>query len=181
MNEKILFVDDDKELVALIKTVLESAGYKFGCAYNGQEALDILLKEKFDLVLLDLEMPIMNGEQFLKEVKKHPELSGIRIQVMSYVMREIKGLGPDDAKFVMPDIAKKAFKEANDLEKCRMTEKDWVTFIKEWNNDLTSKHYSQDKVGKYVLKIVENALEGTQKGKVQWSNFFNKHPDPSES
>lgn len=73
----ILVVEDDKDLNAAYKIILERAGHKVESAFNGQEALERLKRFKPDLILLDLLMPIMGGLEFLQhyELKqKHPDV-----------------------------------------------------------------------------------------------------------
>ena len=61
MAKKILVVDDEVQLVELIKMRLEASRYKVITAYDGQEALDKAKKEKPDLIILDLMLPKMDG------------------------------------------------------------------------------------------------------------------------
>ena len=70
MNKKILIVDDEKNIRTTISAYLLSLGYKIEIAVNGQEALDKLKDSKYDLILLDIKMHIMNGIQVLKEMRK---------------------------------------------------------------------------------------------------------------
>lgn len=69
-KQTILIVDDDRKLVQLLKeTILnEENGYEVRTAYNGKEALNVIKKEKVDLVLLDISMPVMSGIQVLTEL-----------------------------------------------------------------------------------------------------------------
>ena len=57
----ILVVDDDREIVRSLGKLLELEGYRVKKAYNGMEALDILMTEQIHLILLDVMMPKMNG------------------------------------------------------------------------------------------------------------------------
>jgi DNA-binding response OmpR family regulator len=68
--KKILLVEDDTFLVDLYVTKLEESGFKVEAARDGQEALDIVEKKKFDLIILDLLMPNMNGWDFLKNMRE---------------------------------------------------------------------------------------------------------------
>lgn len=61
MSKKILVVDDETQLVEMVKIRLEAAGYMVVCAYDGQEALEKAKKEKPDLIILDLMLPKMDG------------------------------------------------------------------------------------------------------------------------
>jgi DNA-binding NtrC family response regulator len=70
MNKRILIVDDEKNIRTTLSAYLISLGYEQGIAVNGQEALDKLKDSKYDLVLLDIKMPVMDGIQVLKEVRR---------------------------------------------------------------------------------------------------------------
>ena len=67
---KILLVDDEEHIRLLFKEELEEEGYEIDLASNGFEALDKLRHEGFDLVVLDIKMPGMDGIQTLNEIKK---------------------------------------------------------------------------------------------------------------
>ncbi len=69
MSKKILVVDDDPNVVKLVKSRLEANNYEVATASNGEEAL-VRVKEKApDLIILDIVMPKMDGYTFLKELK----------------------------------------------------------------------------------------------------------------
>lgn len=72
----ILVVEDDKDLNAAYKVILESEKHRVKTAYNGQEALEILEGYTPDLILLDLLMPIMGGLELLEkyDLKDHPKV-----------------------------------------------------------------------------------------------------------
>jgi DNA-binding NtrC family response regulator len=70
MNKKILIVDDEKNIRTTISAYLLSLGYELEMAVNGQEALDKLKDFRYDLVLLDIKMHIMNGIQVLEEMER---------------------------------------------------------------------------------------------------------------
>ena len=59
--ERILVVDDDKEIVRLVRAYLEQAGYQVLTAYDGRDAWRILQVERPDLLVLDLMMPEIDG------------------------------------------------------------------------------------------------------------------------
>ncbi len=85
-TSSVLIVEDCEDLRELEASLLESSGYIVNCASNGKEALELL--EKIDrpcLVLLDLMMPVMNGHQFLNEVKNNQKLAPIPILIVSAV------------------------------------------------------------------------------------------------
>lgn len=70
--KSILVVEDDMTIHNLIKEILENEQYKVFNAYSGTEALMIIEKEKIDLILLDLMLPGLNGEEIVKKIKDIP-------------------------------------------------------------------------------------------------------------
>ena len=70
--KKILIVEDNIDIHNLIKEILENKKYKVIDSYSGTEAFMVLEKEKIDLILLDLMLPGLNGEEIIKKVKEIP-------------------------------------------------------------------------------------------------------------
>ena len=66
---KVLIVDDEPDLLLMLRMLLQSVGYDTGLAADGQDALDRIRKEHFDLVLLDVLMPVLDGWQVLEALK----------------------------------------------------------------------------------------------------------------
>ncbi len=71
MKFSILIADDEKNIRAGLKQALESEGYNIYLAANGAEALSIIQKNKIDLVITDLKMPEMSGEELLKKINNN--------------------------------------------------------------------------------------------------------------
>ncbi len=69
-NKTILLVEDNPVNIKITSMILESAGYVMKSVENGKEALEILDKEHFDLILMDGEMPVMNGYKAATEIRK---------------------------------------------------------------------------------------------------------------
>ena len=76
---KIAIVDDEKELVGVIKDILEERNFSVYCAYDGRSGLDIIKREKPDLVLLDIVMPGLDGRDLLIELKKNDRTKNIPV------------------------------------------------------------------------------------------------------
>lgn len=72
MNCKILVIDDEIDIRKLVAVMLESVGYKVSIASNGQEGLDLLLNEYFDLIITDVMMPGLDGWEVCRRVKQMP-------------------------------------------------------------------------------------------------------------
>ena len=70
--KKILIVEDDMSIHKILEEMLEQEKYKILSAYSGTEALMILEKEDVDLILLDLMLPGLNGEEIIKKIKDIP-------------------------------------------------------------------------------------------------------------
>lgn len=79
VGKKILVVDDEVQLVEMVKMRLEAVGYEIVCAYDGQEALEKAKKEKPDLIILDLMLPKMDGYKVCGLLKNDSRYSGIPI------------------------------------------------------------------------------------------------------
>lgn len=80
---KILVVEDDNAIHLLLKKLLEKENYEVLDAYSGTEALSIIEKEKFDLILLDLMLPGINGEEIVKKAKSLAPIVVISSKVSS--------------------------------------------------------------------------------------------------
>ena len=84
-NYTVLIVDDIPVNIILLKTMLKKTGVRIITAANGPDAMDLVRKERPHLVLLDIQMPLMNGLEVLENIKKSPELKEtIVIMVSAY-------------------------------------------------------------------------------------------------
>ena len=94
---KILIVEDEEPINNLIRMNLTKAGYQCKCAFDGQEAADMMAAEKFDLFLLDIMLPKINGYELL-EYAQTLNTPVIFITAMGTVENKVKGLkkGADD-------------------------------------------------------------------------------------
>lgn len=70
VKKKILIIEDEKPMARALELKLACAGFKTSSAFNGEEGLDLLQKEKFDLILCDLIMPKVDGFKVLETLKK---------------------------------------------------------------------------------------------------------------
>lgn len=66
----ILIADDEESVGAILKQMLESGGYATEVAMNGEEALNLLKSKKFDLLISDINMPVMDGVALLTKAKE---------------------------------------------------------------------------------------------------------------
>jgi len=82
-KQVIMIVDDSNAIRLLVETGLSQAGFQIITAENGKAALEILENDKPDLILSDIDMPVMNGFEFCEAVHANPVLSSIPFVVMS--------------------------------------------------------------------------------------------------
>ena len=85
-RQRILVVDDQQEILDLTETVLAGGGYSISTASSGDEALGQLARESFDLVLLDINMPDMDGWETLRLLRADEQLADLAV-----VMFSVKG------------------------------------------------------------------------------------------
>jgi DNA-binding response OmpR family regulator len=98
MGRKILVVDDEKKLVTILKGYLEQAGYSVATAYDGQQALTVFRHEKPALVLLDLNLPVMDGLDVCRTLRKESSVPVIMLTARVEETDRLIGLelGADD-------------------------------------------------------------------------------------
>lgn len=98
MNNKILIVDDERNIVELIRLYLEREGYSTVCAYDGEEALRLFEEQQPELILLDIMLPKMDGWQVCKEIRKSSDTPIIMLTAKSDTFDKVLGLelGADD-------------------------------------------------------------------------------------
>ena len=96
--EKILVVDDNKEIVYSISELLKYEGYETLKAYDGMEALDIMERENVDLILLDVMMPRLNGLSALMKLREKSRIPVIILSAKTEESDKVSGLtlGADD-------------------------------------------------------------------------------------
>lgn len=81
--KRILMMDDDRELAQLLAFALDRHGYVVELAANGREALQRVIQGRFDVVLVDWNMPVMDGPEFLQEYRRQVGDAGAPIVVIS--------------------------------------------------------------------------------------------------
>jgi two-component system alkaline phosphatase synthesis response regulator PhoP len=88
---KILIVDDEVDLVKAVQWMLKSYDYDIVSAPNGIEGLRVAASEKPDLIVLDIKMPLMNGHEMLKNLRKDPALKNIPV-IICTVSNEVQDI-----------------------------------------------------------------------------------------
>lgn len=98
MANRVLVVDDEKLIVKGIRFSLEQDGYEVSCAYDGEEALNMAKENTYDIILLDLMLPKMNGLDVCQQIREFSSVPIIMLTAKGEDMDKIMGLeyGADD-------------------------------------------------------------------------------------
>lgn len=91
--KKILIVDDEFEIVELLKVYFKSSGFKVYQAYDGQMALNIIENNSVDVMVVDVMMPKIDGIQFVKKIRENSNIPIMFLSAKSEDMDKIYGLG----------------------------------------------------------------------------------------
>ncbi len=99
-SKRVLVVDDERDTLDLIDLTLRTAGYEIHLASSGEESLEMLRSETFDIVLLDIMMPDMSGFDVLRTLKaemdNHPPVVFLTAKSMPEDRQEGMEIGADD-------------------------------------------------------------------------------------
>jgi DNA-binding response OmpR family regulator len=85
---KILIVEDELAIARMYQFKLEHSGYKVRCAYNGEAGLAAVEEFKPDLILLDLRMPVMSGDEMLEKLRHEKWGATIRVIVLTNISKD---------------------------------------------------------------------------------------------
>ncbi|HET7627687.1 MAG TPA: response regulator YycF [Bacillales bacterium] len=98
MEKRVLVVDDEKPIADILQFNLEKEGYSVTCAYDGDEALEKVEQQKFDLILLDIMLPNRDGMEVCREIRKTHEMPIIMLTAKDSEIDKVLGLelGADD-------------------------------------------------------------------------------------
>ena len=95
---RILIVEDEEKIARFVTLELEHEGYQVEHAADGRTAVDLALERDYDLILLDVLLPQLNGMEVLRRVRKHKDVPVIMVTARDAVMDKVAGLdaGADD-------------------------------------------------------------------------------------
>ena len=92
MGKKILVVDDEKLIVKGIRFSLEQDGMEVDCAYDGEEAFNMVKEQKYDLILLDVMLPKYTGFEICQMIREFSDVPVIMLTAKGDDMDKILGL-----------------------------------------------------------------------------------------
>ena len=90
---KVLIVEDEDAIAEIERDYLELSGFDVTLASDGKEGLDIALKEDFDIIILDIMLPGMDGFDICKEIRKEKDIPIIMVSAKKEDIDKIRGLG----------------------------------------------------------------------------------------
>ena len=94
MAKRVLVVDDEKLIVKGIRFSLEQDGMEVDCAFDGAEALEYAKKKEYDIVLLDVMLPEIDGFQVCQQIREFSNMPIVMLTAKSDDMDKILGLEP---------------------------------------------------------------------------------------
>ncbi|MDH4189393.1 MAG: response regulator [Betaproteobacteria bacterium] len=87
-GKKVMVIDDSASLREVVSIALKAAGYDVTEAVDGKDALDKLAGDKINLVICDVNMPVMDGITFVKEIKKRADYRFVPVMMLTTESRE---------------------------------------------------------------------------------------------
>ena len=124
-KKKILVIDDDVQLVDSVKTLMESAGYEVGCAYQAEKGVALAREMHPDLIVMDILFagpPGPNGVEVSRQLAQDPELKDTPVIILSGVKKTLDmpvKLGPDETYMPVQAFLEKPFKPSELLADVR--------------------------------------------------------------
>lgn len=100
MQEHILIVDDEQPITEVLSTVLQNEGFNVDTAANGREGLDQVERKNYDLVLLDIMMPVIDGIEMLRRMRADEASVDIPVILMSAGAQTLQDVGASYAAFL---------------------------------------------------------------------------------
>jgi len=143
MKPKILIVDDEKNTREGLKWALDGKGYDIHLSANGQEAMDILSVQTFDLVITDLKMPQIDGMKLLDHIKSHhPQILVIILTGHGTVESAVEAMKKGAVNYIMKPVN---IDEFNIIVERALMEKNLKTENEEMRQAL-QEHYGLDNI-----------------------------------
>ncbi len=88
MRKLVTIVEDDQPIAQMYKFKLEAAGFKTHLAHDGKEGLTVIEQNIPDLILLDLRMPVMSGDEMLEKLRQTDWGADIRVIILTNISRD---------------------------------------------------------------------------------------------
>lgn len=89
LHKRVAVIDDDQKILLLLEKVLTKLGCKTYVANRGKPGLELVKKEKPDILICDMFLPDLQGADLLKKIKTHPDLQHMKVILMTAVYKEL--------------------------------------------------------------------------------------------
>jgi DNA-binding response OmpR family regulator len=83
MAKKVLIVDDEPSIIVALQFLMEQNGYETLVAFSGEEAMETVVRDHPDLILLDIMLPVVDGFEVCQRVRENPDWKDIRIVLLT--------------------------------------------------------------------------------------------------
>lgn len=183
MEKKILLVDDEDGIRKVLGISLADIGYQVFTAENGQKALEIFRKESPPIILTDIKMPVMNGIDLLKQIKKeNPDAEVIMLTGHGDMELAIKCLKLEATDFITKpihdDALEIALKRANDKIAMRQKLKSYTENLENMVQEQSARLVEAERLAAVgqAVEGLSSALRGISGDLDQEINYFNELP-----
>jgi len=88
-GKKVLVADDESNILRSLKLVLEEEGYQVLTAADGVETLKLAMHEPIDLIILDIKMPRISGQEVYRRLKEDPKIGDLPVIILTAIAQEI--------------------------------------------------------------------------------------------
>lgn len=123
MPKKVLIVDDEPSIIVALQFLMEQNGFETMVAFSGEEAMETIARQRPDLVLLDIMLPVVDGFEVCQRLRENPEWKGVRIVLVTALGSEAnaaKGLALGaDAYITKPFANADLVAKVKELLTCR--------------------------------------------------------------
>lgn len=170
MKNKILVVDDERNIVELVRLYMEKEGFETVCAYDGTEALRKFAEENPDLIVLDLMLPETDGWQVCREIRKTSQVPIIMLTAKSDTFDKVLGLelGADD-------YITKPFEAKELLARVKAVLRRSESQEPKFSGEVTFKNLSVN-IDNYELKICGKQVDAPPK-EIELLHFLASNPN----
>ena len=178
MAEKILIVEDERQIARLLQITLEKEGFKTAIEPNGRRAYERILQEKYDLILLDVMLPQMDGMEICKRVREVSDVPIIMLTARDEVMDKVEGLdlGANDymtKPFAAPELLarirgtiRRHKERVRGVEDTRYVVKNMILYPERYevtvNGELVNLTHKEYELLKYLVENKRNVLSRDQ-------------------
>ena len=187
-NAKILIVEDERPIARLLQLTLEREGFKTATEFNGRRAYERILQEKYDLILLDVMLPEMDGMEICKRVREVSDVPIIMLTARDEIRDKVEGLdlGANDymtkpfaAEELLARIRgalRRHTEKVREAEETRYVVKNMILYPERYEVTVNGEHveltHKEYALLKYLVENKRNVLSRDQILQTVWGYDF---------